>query len=89
MDLHQLTVAEAVALLNSGQASAVELAQALLARQQALSGLNAFISIDPDSVLAAAAAADKTRAAGGSSRAWPRLPARSKASPAKASPSAP
>ncbi|HJM50174.1 MAG TPA: indoleacetamide hydrolase [Alphaproteobacteria bacterium] len=74
MDLHQLTVAEAVALLNSGQASAVELAQALLARQQALSGLNAFISIDPDSVLAAAAAADETRAAGGSSRALLGIP---------------
>ena len=54
-----------LALLDSGEVSAVELAQDYLARiARHNPGLNAFITIDPDATLSEARAADRRRAAG-------------------------
>jgi mandelamide amidase len=63
-DLCNLGAVDAVALMKSGELSAEHYASALLARAQQRGHLNAFISLDPDRVLAAARAADKLRASG-------------------------
>jgi mandelamide amidase len=63
-DLWDLGVAEAAAALRTGEVTAARLAEALLARAEALAHFNAFISIDPERVRAAAEAADQRREAG-------------------------
>ncbi len=64
--MHSETVAELIAGLRQRKYSATELAQGLLGRiQGAQQQLNAFISIESESALAAAAAADRALAAGG------------------------
>ena len=60
----ELSAVEAVALLRRGDMSAEDYATALLARCDASRRLNAFISINPDSVKDAARAADRLRASG-------------------------
>jgi indoleacetamide hydrolase len=64
MSLHELTITEASALLRSGRLGALEYAEALLARAQTLSSLNAFIHLDPAAIRQAARAADAARARG-------------------------
>jgi aspartyl-tRNA(Asn)/glutamyl-tRNA(Gln) amidotransferase subunit A len=60
------TVGELRSALERGQASSVELTQAFLGRIRALNGaLNAFISVDDETSLAQARAADALRARGG------------------------
>jgi mandelamide amidase len=63
-ELTRLGAVEAVTLLRQGRLSAVEYAQALLAQCEAGQGLNAFITLRPEQVLAAASACDKRRKAG-------------------------
>ena len=59
------TVVELRSALERGQASSVELTQAFLGRIRALNGaLNAFISVDDETSLAQARAADALRARG-------------------------
>jgi aspartyl-tRNA(Asn)/glutamyl-tRNA(Gln) amidotransferase subunit A len=62
--LHEAGVAELASSLAQGRCSAVELADELLARAQADSGLGAFLSIDREVTLAQARAADARRAQG-------------------------
>ena len=64
-DLTALSAAEAVRLLSRGELSAVEYAQALLARCEAGRSLNAFITLRPEQVLAAARECDRRQHAGG------------------------
>jgi indoleacetamide hydrolase len=59
-----LTAVEAVAALRSGELRAEEYADALLARAERLSDLNAFITLRPDEVRRAAREADRRRASG-------------------------
>ncbi|HVV94921.1 MAG TPA: indoleacetamide hydrolase [Hyphomicrobiales bacterium] len=59
--LHELGAGEAAAAIRQGDITAAALAEALLARSLALEGLNAFVTLDPDAVRAAAAAADRAR----------------------------
>jgi len=59
--LHELGVAEAAAAIRSGALSAQALAEALLARSATAAPLNAFISLEPERVRAAARAADDLR----------------------------
>lgn len=64
-DLLELSAGEAIALMRQGDLRAENYATALLARCNAGSHLNAFISISPDAVKEAARAADRRRSAGG------------------------
>ena len=59
-----LSAAEAVAAMKSGRFTALAYAEALLARCAAGADLNAFITLDPEGVRAAARAADARREAG-------------------------
>ncbi len=63
-NVHELGVVEAAAAIRAGDITAEALASALLQRAQALSSLNAFVTLDADAVLAAARAADQHRGAG-------------------------
>ena len=62
--LTQLGAVEAVALLSRGELSAVEYARALLDQCEAGRSLNAFITLRPEQVLAAARECDRRRQAG-------------------------
>lgn len=59
-----LSAADAVAAMRSGKFTALSYAEALLARCADTADLNAFITLDPAAVLAAARAADARRARG-------------------------
>ena len=59
-----LTAVEAVAAMRRGDLTAEPYATALLARAAQCKALNAFITLDPDSVLEAARNADRARTAG-------------------------
>jgi len=61
----ELSATAAVALMRAGEMAALDYADALLARCAAGASLNAFITLDPAAVRAAARAADAHRAAGG------------------------
>ncbi len=61
----ELSATAAVAAMRAGEMSALDYAEALLARCAEGSALNAFITLDPAAVRAAARAADAHRAAGG------------------------
>jgi indoleacetamide hydrolase len=61
----ELSATAAVAAMRAGDISALDYANALLARCVAGEALNAFITLDPAAVRAAAQAADAHRAAGG------------------------
>ena len=61
----ELSATAAVAAMRAGDMSAIDYAEALLARCAAGASLNAFITLDPPAVRAAARAADAYRAAGG------------------------
>jgi Asp-tRNA(Asn)/Glu-tRNA(Gln) amidotransferase A subunit family amidase len=61
----EMSAVAAVAAMRSGAMTAVEYAEALLARCADGAGLNAFITLDANAVRAAARAADAHRAAGG------------------------
>ncbi|BAO81619.1 asp-tRNAAsn/Glu-tRNAGln amidotransferase A subunit and related amidase [Serpentinimonas raichei] len=63
-DLHQMGVAELGAALSARQTSATEVAQHLLARAHAHSGLGAYLALNEEATLAQAAAADARLAAG-------------------------
>ena len=63
-DLAHASVAELGRLLDARKVSAVELAQAALARVEAHCGLNAFLDVRPEVTLAQARAADARRARG-------------------------
>ncbi|CAN5194137.1 Asp-tRNA(Asn)/Glu-tRNA(Gln) amidotransferase subunit GatA [soil metagenome] len=63
-ELHDLGVAEAGRALASKVVSSVELTQHLLARVTAFESLGAFLHVDADAALAAAAVADQRRAGG-------------------------
>ncbi len=62
--LFELGVSEAAAAIRTGALTAEALAQALLARCATASTLNAFISLDPDALRAAARRADQRRQRG-------------------------
>ena len=62
--LLQLSAAQAVNLMSSGELPAERYAQALLARCAEQQALNAFITLEPERVLEAARAADRRRASG-------------------------
>lgn len=61
----ELSAGAAVAAMRTGEITALDYAEALLARCVAGAGLNAFITLDPEAVRTAARAADAHRAAGG------------------------
>ncbi len=61
----ELSATQAVAAMRAGEISAEAYAEALLAQCAAGDYLNAFITLEPDSVREAALAADRLRAAGG------------------------
>jgi aspartyl-tRNA(Asn)/glutamyl-tRNA(Gln) amidotransferase subunit A len=64
-DLTRLTAAEIAGLVASGEASAVEVAQAHLDRIEAVDGkVHAFLHVDRDGALAAAGRVDAARASG-------------------------
>ena len=63
-NLHELGVVEAAAAIRSGEITAEALASALLERARTFSGLNAFVTLDADQVMAAARLADQKRQAG-------------------------
>src|SRR3954447_26955487 len=60
-ELWQLSAADAVAAMKRGEITAERYASALLARCKAAESLNAFITLAPEQVLAAARAADERR----------------------------
>jgi indoleacetamide hydrolase len=62
--LHDLCVVQAADAIRSGEITAEQLAQALLARAEALAELNAFTALEAAEVLQTARAADLHRAAG-------------------------
>ena len=64
LDLHQMGVAELGAALHARQTSATEVAQHLLARAHAHSGLGAYLALNEAATLAQAAAADARLSAG-------------------------
>jgi mandelamide amidase len=64
MDLTALTISHAAAALRSGELTALDYAEALLAQAARAAGLNAFIHHDPEQVRAAARAADARKASG-------------------------
>lgn len=59
-----LSASDAVAAMRDGRVTAIAYAEALLAQCAARADLNAFITLEPDAVRAAARAADGRRAAG-------------------------
>lgn len=61
----ELSASAAVAAMRAGELTALDYAEALLARCAAGAALNAFITLDPAAVRDAARAADAHRAAGG------------------------
>ena len=64
-DLTRLTAAQTAAAVASGEASAVEVAQAHLDRIGAIDeSVHAFLHVDAEGALAAAAAVDAARASG-------------------------
>ncbi|WP_025037965.1 indoleacetamide hydrolase [Bradyrhizobium sp. DOA9] len=63
-NLHELGVVEAAAAIRSAEITAEALASALLERARTFSGLNAFVTLDADQVMAAARRADQQRQAG-------------------------
>ena len=63
-EMTDLTAVEAVAAMRRGEITAEKYATALLARAERYKTLNAFITLDPDSVLEAARNADRARSAG-------------------------
>jgi indoleacetamide hydrolase len=63
-ELRELSAVEAVARLSRGELSAVEYAQALLEQCDSGKSLNAFITLRPEQVLAAARESDRKRHAG-------------------------
>ena len=63
--ISELGVREAAEAIRTGELMAEALAEALLARCASASSLNAFISLEPDSVRAAARRADQHRRRGG------------------------
>ena len=63
-ELIELSAVDAVGAMTRGEMTAERYAAALLERCRAGQALNAFITLEPDRVLAAARAADKLRAAG-------------------------
>jgi len=63
-DLTELSVTDAAQLIRAGKVSSVELTEAYLARADRNKHLNAFITLDRNKALAAAAQADAARAAG-------------------------
>ena len=63
-DMIRLSACDAVAAMHSGRFTALAYADALLARCAEQADLNAFITLDPDAVRAAARAADARKAAG-------------------------
>jgi aspartyl-tRNA(Asn)/glutamyl-tRNA(Gln) amidotransferase subunit A len=73
--LHELGLGAAAAALAQGECSARELCAALLARQEQLEPrIGAFTRREPESLLAAAAAADARRRAGAALSAWDGVP---------------
>ena len=64
LPLHDLTLAQQSQALNAGQTTSVALTQHALDRIAAHADLGAFLHVDADGALAAAAAADARRAAG-------------------------
>src|SRR5205085_12324886 len=64
-DLVQLTATAAIDLMRKGELRAEDYARALLRQAERFASLNAFRTLAPDTVLEAARAADKTRAAAG------------------------
>ncbi len=65
VDLNELSATAAIAAMKRGDIKAEHYARALLDRAALLAPLNAFRVLTPDTVLEAARAADKARAAGG------------------------
>jgi len=64
-DLTRLTATQVAALVASGEASATEVAQAHLDRVAAVDGaVHAFLHVDEEGALAAAASVDAARSAG-------------------------
>lgn len=63
--LTELTASGAVSAIRAGEVSAEAYASALLDEATAACGLNAFVHLDPEAVLAAARRADRVRADGG------------------------
>ncbi len=63
--LPDISAAAAVSAMRSGELTAERYARALLDRAERLSALNAFISLDPHQVLAAARECDRVRRSGG------------------------
>lgn len=63
-DMLVLSACDAVAAMSTGRFSALDYAEALLARCAERSDLNAFITLEPDTVREAARTADARRAAG-------------------------
>lgn len=57
--LHELGVLEAAAAIRAGDVTAEALATALLQRAEAFASLNAFVTLDAETILAAAHAADQ------------------------------
>jgi len=65
MTIHQLTIHEAHTLLATGETSAIELTEALLARIQATDGaVKAYLNVTEETARQQARAADERRAAG-------------------------
>ncbi len=65
MDISQMTLADAVRALRAGEVTSVELTRALLAvMEPSQETIHAFVTIDAEGALAAAAEADRRRAAG-------------------------
>ena len=63
--LHELSLTELAAAMDTGETSAVDVVEALLSRIDAHDGeLNSFVSVTGDAALAAARAADEARAQG-------------------------
>jgi len=63
--LHTLSAVDAVAAMRSGELKAEDYAATLLARAEQFASLNAFRTLRPEEVLAAARASDKRRSTGG------------------------
>ena len=64
VDVAELTLVEVRDALAAGEASAVEVTEAALARAERFAGHNLFITALPENAMLAAAAADRARASG-------------------------